>query len=545
MHGASTAADLPWPRRVSSASMDVEAVERSYASLLAALGDLVVARSRGEPADPGAGSTTTLARRYRARRRAFDSILDALAGSAGSELATEDARAVANMRATLPWADELEPTPGARQVEGGTTDEEPATARARARLFDRYGRAADAIRIDAGTVDRPTVLARLATEPDRARRRALFEAMDPVWRTVDGDGGESSPYRRLVRASASRWAVHGSPIEANAIALGLPAGSLEPMLWRILAAWRRVLGPARVEPWDLRYVAGAAARKLDGLVPSGRLLDLNRAYLASLGADPVASGIRYDVLPRPGRPLIPVAFTLGMGADDTPAQRPGAWTPRPPWVFATYAEGGVGNLLELLHESGHAIHMAAIRTRPAYLDFPESSAAFLEGTADVLGWDADEPAWQTRWLGSSAEVRDAMLSRYVSVMLDVCWALFEIEVHRHPDRRPNDVWTEVTADGLGVEPHPEWSWWALRGQLIDGPGYLANYALSAIMAAAVRERISTIRGEWFDGDPGWYRFVADGLFVAGASKSPAVLLETFLGGPLTEEPLLADLARGE
>ena len=50
-------------------------------------------------------------------------------------------------------------------------------------------------------------------------------------------------------------------------------------------------------------------------------------------------------------------------------------------------------------------------------------------------------------------------------MLDVCWALFEIELHRHPDRRPNDVWTEITTDGLGIVPHPEWSWWALRGQL--------------------------------------------------------------------------------
>ena len=52
----------------------------------------------------------------------------------------------------------------------------------------------------------------------------------------------------------------------------------------------------------------------------------------------------------------------------------------------------------------------------------------------------------------------------------------------------------MTADGLGLVPHPEWSWWAIRGQLIDGPGYLANYALSAIMAAAVRARIVEVRG---------------------------------------------------
>jgi oligoendopeptidase F len=170
-----------------------------------------------------------------------------------------------------------------------------------------------------------------------------------------------------------------------------------------------------------------------------------------------------------------------------------------------------------------------------------ADTAFLEGVADVLGWDATEPAWQRRWLGTAATTDEALLDRYGGVMLDICWALFEIELHRRPDRRPNDVWTEITADGLGIEPHPEWSWWAIRGQLINGPGYMTNYALAALIAAAVRARIREVRGPWWEGDPGWYRFVADALLAAGASRTPADLLETFLGGPLTAEPLLADL----
>ena len=519
--------------------MSITNVERSFGELLAAFGDLVVARTRGAPVDPAGGTTRALARRYRARRRGFDQGLDGVAGAG----AAGDVRALANMRATLPWLDELEPTPGARPTEGGATDEEPAVARARAALYRRYGKAAESLRFGGVTIDRPTVLGRLATEEDPGARRALFEALAPVWRVVDGDGGDASPYRRLLRASAARWEEHGSPIEANAVALGLLAGSLEGMLHEILGAWRSVVGPGQIEPWDYWHAAGAAARRLNRLVPAARLQTVNDEYLAALGADPHELGISYDILPRPGRPPVPVAFTLGMGAwaaDQPPA---GPWTPRPPWVFATYAEGSLGNLLELLHESGHALHMAAIRTRPAFLDFPEASAAYLEGTADVLGWDVDEPAWQRRWLGEAAEPREALLSRYGAVMLDICWALFEIELHRHPERRPNDVWTEVTADGLGVEPHPEWSWWAVRGQLIDGPGYLANYALSATTAAAVRSRIIEVRGPWWDGDPGWYRFVADAQFVAGASRTPADLLGTFLGGPLTAEPLLADLRR--
>jgi hypothetical protein len=323
----------------------------------------------------------------------------------------------------------------------------------------------------------------------------------------------------------------------------LPAGSIEPTLWAILAASRTVVGPGRVEPWAYWYALGAAARRLDRLIPRGRLLEVNDRYLASLGADPEALGIAYDVFPDltaadPGR------FTIGMGgwADEQAAT--GRWTPRPPWVFATYEDGDLGNLLELLHESGHALHAAAVRTRPAFLDWTLDETGFAEGMADVLGWDAAEPAWQQAWLGDAAEPRDAILDRYGAVMLDICWALFEIEIHRHPGRRPNDVWTEITADGLGIVPHPEWSWWAIRGQLVDLPGYLANYAFSAIIAAAVRARIREVRGPWFEGDPGWYTFVADGLLVAGASRTPADLLGTFLGGPLTAEPLLADLRRG-
>lgn len=515
--------------------MGIEAAERHYATLLAAFGDLVVARTQGVPA-------RTLARRYRASRRGFERILGDL-GVGGRRPSAEDALAIANMRATLAWLDGLEPAPGARSIEGGISDEDPVVVRARAALYRRYGAVSAAVPFGGSSLDRATILGRLATEPDADRRRALFTALEPVWVTVDGDGGANSPYRRLLRASADRWATHGSTVEANAVALGMPEHAIETTLRAILGAWREVAGPVRIEPWDYWFEVGAAARRLDGRVPADRLLAINARYLAALGADPARLGIGYDIHPRPGRPPIPVAFTLGMGAGKPAADPAGAWIPRPPWVFATYAEGGLGNLLELLHESGHAIHMAAIRTRPAYLDFPESSAGFLEGTADVLGWDASEPAWQGHWLGAAAEPREAVLDRYGAVMLDLCWALFEIELHRHPDRRPNEVWTEITTDGLGIAPHPEWSWWAIRGQLIDGPGYLANYALSAIMAAAVRARIIEVRGPWWQGDQGWYAFVAEALFRAGAAQPPSALLERFLGEPLSATALLADLRR--
>ena len=153
------------------------------------------------------------------------------------------------------------------------------------------------------------------------------------------------------------------------------------MLRAILAAWRTVLGPGRLEPWDYWHAVGAASRRLEPLVPADRLLELNHDYLARARRRSRRRwGSGYDVCPRPGRPPIPVAFTIGHGRlGGRAAGEPGPWTPRPPWVFATYETGGLGNLVELLHESGHALHAAAIRTRPAFLDWTDADTAFLEG----------------------------------------------------------------------------------------------------------------------------------------------------------------------
>jgi hypothetical protein len=506
--------------------MPIDALERGWASVLCAFGDLVVTRSRGQ-------STRTAARRYRATRRALGPLLAAARGS-------PEALAIAGV---LPWLDGWEPTPGLEPTR--TDDRRHAGADAdvaslRRSVVRRYGRAAASIRIGGETIDRLTALGRLATEPDPVARRRTFEALAPVWRTVDGDGGSDSPYRRLLASTAARWARDGSPIDANAAALGIAPEAVEPMLRSILGAWRRIVGDRAIEPWDYRHACGAAARQLDRLVPIDRLQVLNDHYLASLGVDIEAIGIGYDLFPRPGRPVIPVAFTIGRGSV---SDGDGGWRARPPYVFATYAEGGLANLGELLHESGHAVHGAAIRARPAFAELPEDQTAFLEATADVLGWDADEPAWQAHWLGEAASDRDALVHRYGSVMLDVCWALFELELHRDPTRRPNDVWTEITADGLGVVRHPEWSWWAIRAQLIDAPGYLANYAFSAVVAAAIRARLRELRGDWWTGDPGWYRALSEAFFRWGAERRPAELLTGFLGGPVTEGPLLADLGR--
>jgi hypothetical protein len=512
-----------------SASSQFENLERSFLALRDAWGALVVARHRGE-------DVSGMERAYGVDRRAFAATLAARGTPDQDEVSLLE-----SIESALEWMDEMEAVDGLAEV-GGPEVETPDVAELRRQTFRAFGEAGDSIRIGPEEIDRLTALSRLATEPDGERRRAVFDALEPVWQTVAGDGRPSSPYRTLLRSSAARWARDGSPVEAAATALGMTPGSIEPTLREILTAWRSVLGPDLVEPWDYRFRVGEMERLVRAHLPRQRLQPINDAHLRSLGADPEVLRITYDVTPRPGRPPIPTAFTIGR--DIGRLDEDGSWRPAATWIFATYADGGLGNLEELLHESGHALHEAAIRARPALFESLVADGGLVEGFADLVGWDAHEPAFQTRYLDVAADHRASRLGRYGGVMLDICWALFEVELHRDPDLDPNAVWADLTEWGLGIVPHPELASWALRGQLIDGPGYMANYALSAMVAAAVRARIREVRGDWLaaGGDPGWYDFVSEGLLRFGASRPARDVLTQFLGGPLTAQPLLDDLA---
>ena len=419
----------------------------------------------------------------------------------------------------------------------------------RARLEGCYGLHADALEVDGDRLQRPQILARLAMEPDPDARRRLLLALAPLWQAVDGRDGRPSPYRALIRESRSRWADGHSPIAANERALGLEAGAVERWAMAILDAWRdAVAAPAArrgeppIEPWDWWWRAGEADRALNAALPLNRVFEINRRVHEALGARLDALGIRFDTVPRPGRPPLPVAFTT-FGA--RPHSRvDGSWDPGEPTVFANYVDGGLGDLNELVHETGHAIHIAAIRTRPAFADWPDSDA-LTEALAELVTLDVGEPAWNARWIDGAPGIPAATATRcrYAQVALDAAWTLFEIRLHADPERVPNDVWTEITAEALGVAPHPEWSWWAMRGQLVQEPGYMANYAVGAVLAADLRAAIRAERGDWIDGDPGWYAWVTERVYRFGQERSAGDVLRDVLGRPPNEAAVLADIGR--
>jgi hypothetical protein len=395
-------------------------------------------------------------------------------------------------------------------------------------VFACYGRAAQRLVVDGDTLDRLTIFGLMGRTDDAAKRRRLFMGLEPVWQSVNGDGAPASLYRRMVAHRVRSWQ-GATPMIARARELGVGPDTLEQGLVKILETWRATLPDTLFEPWDFYYFNGEASRLLSSRVPKDSFLVINRRFYRSLGADPASLEVRYDIEPRPGK--YPIAFT-------DIARR----NPMRAWVSASYRIGGIDNLSELLHETGHAVHISAINTRPAYADWPDSDT-FTEAVADLAALEMYEPAWQRRFLGTSVPLAASLRAKYAGIVMDIAWSLFEIRVHQLPERSPNEIWTEITSEYLKIRPHPEWSWWAMRGQLVESPGYMLNYAFGAILIADLRARLVAVRGPFTTGDQGWYQYVGPRLFRFGLAVPAREVVTRFLGRAATTDALLADMGR--
>ena len=475
---------------------------------------------------------------YLAARRA---LVQALAIDATKLRDTVDRRALTVMRSTL--AEELTDTPqplaGSAPVDstrcrydaGAIADTDSLAAR----LYDCYGAAAHAVPVDGESLERLTVLGLLGTTADTAKRRRLFLGLDHVWHTVNGADDGASPWRELLRRRARGWGGGPTPFARRVRELGFEPDTVERWLERLLETWRATLPDSVLEPWDMYYAMGATSRRLAARIPRDALLPLTARFYKTLGADLAALSIHADLDPRRGKD--PVSFTTFGGR---PGWMSGRWLPGEPWIFTSYGVGGFDNLTELLHETGHAIHIAGIRTRPAFSDWPDADL-FTEAIADLADGEAYDGRWQVRYFGDSAAPADNRRAAYFGVMMDACWSLFEARMQHDPSLDPNAVWTALTSRYLRVAPHPELSWWAMRGQLIDVPGYLVNYALGAFVAADLRARIVQLNGPFTLGDTTWYGFVREHVYRFGLERSARRVMEDFLGRPVTADALLQGL----
>ena len=394
----------------------------------------------------------------------------------------------------------------------------------------------NSLSFEGGKINRVSALDLLHETSEPGRRKAVFLAFVPLWQAINANNEPDSPYRRMIAGAVTEAAKNGSEIDNAARDVGLDPAEVERWLMQMLEAWRESSGDAMVEPWDFRFQAGEADRLLGRFIPRESLLPINHRYYRDLGADLEQMGTLYDLAPRAEKAALAHTEFVTHGRMVN-----GAWRPTVARVSAPYERGGLFVLNELVHENGHVVNITAIRNRPAFVDWP--SDLFAEAFADVPAWSTYEAAWQRRYLDHEAPEQLSLRALYSVVMLDVAWSLFELRMFRAPATDPNALWTEITSRYLRIVPHPEFSWWAMRVQLADLPGYMVNYGLGAILTAEMRKHIAEVLGPFDAGDSRWYGWLSERLLRYGSERDTRSLMQDFLGRPVSPQAFLEQVHR--
>ena len=470
---------------------------------------------------------------YRKKRAELVKKLERLPGSG---LSGEDSRAIAAMRKQMKafTGGGALFSPAAKCQDAARKDlAYPDLKSALVACFVEIG---NSLNFEGSKINRVSALDLLHETSDPSRRKAVFFAFVPLWQAINGNDEHDSPYRRMIAGASAQAAKNGSEIDNAARDVGIDPAEVERWLVQILDAWRESSGDAMVEPWDFRFETGQADRLLGTYIPRESLQPINQSYYRDLGADLEQTGTLYDLSPRPEKAALAYTEFVTHGRMVN-----GAWRPTVARVSAPYERGGLFVLNELVHENGHVVNITAIRNRPAFVDWP--SDLFAEAFADVPSWSVYEPLWQRRYIGHEAPEQLSLRALYSVVVLDVAWSLFELRMFRAPLTDPNALWTEITSRYLHIVPHPELSWWAVRVQLADIPGYMVNYGLGAVLTAEMRQHISEALSAFDTGNPRWYGWVSEHLLRYGSERDTRTLMQDFLGRPVSPQALLEQIHR--
>jgi hypothetical protein len=263
-------------------------------------------------------------------------------------------------------------------------------------------------------------------------------------------------------------------------------------------------------------------------------VEANAAFYRDLGADLGELGVIVDT-----ESSAPVAYAdfVRVGREVN-----GVWRSAVPWTTLTMEAGGPDAAALLVHETGHTTHYAAMRARPS-LTLPDDLSLLLEATADVTAWSVWEPMWQSKYAGCAYPAAASLRIKLAPIMLDMAWGLFEMRMARAPQSDPNLVWGEIAQRYFRVIRRDDVAWWAVRGQLVEEPGYMVNYALGAFVTADLRARIRSEIGNFDAGNPHWYDYVSRNLYVHGGEDPPRELLRRFLGRDVSADAFLSELER--
>ena len=208
----------------------------------------------------------------------------------------------------------------------------------------------------------------------------------PLWTALNGRNEPDSPYRRMIVMAAADASKRGSEIDAAARAIGVDDGDIERWLVQILEAWRDASPGRNGRAVGLPLSQQRGQPRNSGEDPgASRCCPRTNASIAISARTSAKLAVVFDLEPRPDKS--PLAYTdfLTRGRERLAV----SGSARSRASLGTYPTGGLFSLNELVHESGHAVHVSAIHTRPAYMDWPDT--LFTEAFADVPSWSVTSP----------------------------------------------------------------------------------------------------------------------------------------------------------
>jgi hypothetical protein len=350
--------------------------------------------------------------------------------------------------------------------------------------------------VDGEEVPYREVTPRLANEPDRDRRRRLYDArcavtaehMNPIHERADarvrelvGDLGAGSTLELYERFGYDPRGLHRSTEAFLADTDALYRRSIDAELRR------RVAVPlAEARPPDLARMWRAP--ELDAAFPSDRALPALRETLAALGIDLGDQGnVELDVEARPGKR--PRAFCA-------PIRVPGRV------VLVMLPQGGQDDYRALFHEAGHAEHFAGMPASLPAEDRLLGDNAVTEGFAFLFEHLLADPAWRRACMGDDAPeyVRFAALYKLFLIRRYAAKLTYELELHGRDARRKRlpARYAELLSDATGV-PYPETDY---LEDVDDGfycASYLRAWAFDAQLADHLRGRFGRA---WFGAGAG-------------------------------------------
>jgi hypothetical protein len=204
--------------------------------------------------------------------------------------------------------------------------------------------------------------------------------------------------------------------------------------------------------------------------------------------------------------------------------------------------GGREDYVSLLHECGHAQHLAGIDASLPLEARRLGDAALSEAYAFLFDRLIDDPAWLERRLGIHDDGRLAAHARARRLMYLRRYAAklhYELELHSRPGAQAHgelaNVYAERLSAAMGVSwPHETWL------SDVDPGLYVANYlrawVLEANLRRLLRERFGSL----------WFEQRAAGAFLRelwheGRVRDADELLADLTGRTLDFGVLLADL----